>query len=151
MTVGKTNQSGKHLTSVAWPDVHELLTKYNAEDNSECDSESGLEDSDLGKVTCRSSLICAYVARSTPVPERDTPSQCLEEGKREDNVPGTKALKTSYATTVNLQIAGSGRITSFSNAQVSLTQTLAPVADTQGMRRVSINGCNLSLQNCKRP
>ncbi|XP_036417146.1 uncharacterized protein plekhg2 isoform X2 [Colossoma macropomum] len=159
LTVGKTNHGGKHLTSIAWPDVHELLTKYNPEDNSECDMltsslcpESGQEDSELGKATCRSSLICAYVARTPPVPERDTLSQCSEEGKREDSVPlqGNKTLKTSYATTVNLQIAGSGRITSFSNAQVSLTQTLAPVTDTQGIRRVSINGCSLSLPNCKR-
>ncbi|XP_034556248.1 proline-rich protein 36-like [Notolabrus celidotus] len=52
--------------------------------------------------------------------------------------------KTSYATTVNLQIAGSGRITSFSTAQVSLTQTLQGGAGAAGQgpvtRRVSING-----------
>ncbi|XP_078103280.1 uncharacterized protein LOC144515955 isoform X1 [Sander vitreus] len=54
--------------------------------------------------------------------------------------------KTSYATTVNLQIAGSGRITSFSTAQVSLTQTLQGGAEARGpgqgqmTRRVSING-----------
>nr|XP_020514002.1 uncharacterized protein LOC110002689 isoform X2 [Labrus bergylta] len=54
--------------------------------------------------------------------------------------------KTSYATTVNLQIAGSGRITSFSTAQVSLTQTLQGGAGAGGQgqgqmtRRVSING-----------
>lgn len=52
--------------------------------------------------------------------------------------------KTSYATTVNLQIAGSGRITSFSTAQVSLTQTLQGGAGGPGQgqvtRRVSING-----------
>ncbi|XP_029374353.1 uncharacterized protein plekhg2 isoform X2 [Echeneis naucrates] len=66
--------------------------------------------------------------------------------------------KTSYATTVNLQIAGSGRITSFSTAQVSLTQTLqgGAVGPEQGqmVRRVSINGLShLSSplpQNCDR-
>lgn len=56
--------------------------------------------------------------------------------------PGSQ--KTSYATTVNLRIAGSGRITSFSTAQVSLTQTLqgGVGGPTQGQvaRRVSING-----------
>nr|XP_033486481.1 mucin-12 isoform X4 [Epinephelus lanceolatus] len=68
--------------------------------------------------------------------------------------------KTSYATTVNLQIAGSGRITSFSTAQVSLTQTLQGGAGAGGpgqgqmARRVSINGLShlpppLS-QNCNR-
>lgn len=58
--------------------------------------------------------------------------------------PKAASQKTSYATTVNLQIAGSGRITSFSTAQVSLTQTLqgGAGAGAQGQvtRRVSING-----------
>ncbi|XP_029284307.1 mucin-17-like [Cottoperca gobio] len=68
--------------------------------------------------------------------------------------------KTSYATTVNLQIAGSGRITSFSTAQVSLTQTLqggaGAVVPGQGQmtRRVSINGLSHLAsplpQNCNR-
>ncbi|XP_034024121.1 uncharacterized protein plekhg2 isoform X2 [Thalassophryne amazonica] len=70
--------------------------------------------------------------------------------------PGNQ--KTSYATTVNLQIAGSGRITSFSTAQVSLTQTLQGGSGGPGQvqveRRVSINGLShlpSSLpQNCKR-
>ncbi|XP_055369832.1 mucin-2 [Betta splendens] len=66
--------------------------------------------------------------------------------------------KTSYATTVNLRIAGSGRITSFSTAQVSLKQTLqggvGGVAQGQTARRVSVNGLShlpspLS-QNCSR-
>lgn len=55
--------------------------------------------------------------------------------------------KPSYATTINLQIAGSGKITSFSTAQVSLTQTLqggtgAP-GQGQEIRRVSMNGLSL--------
>lgn len=64
--------------------------------------------------------------------------------------------KPSYATTVNLQIAGSGRITSFSTAQVSLTQTLQGGAGApgQGIRRVSINGLSPLPsplpQNCNR-
>ncbi|XP_045929333.1 mucin-17 isoform X3 [Micropterus dolomieu] len=68
--------------------------------------------------------------------------------------------KTSYATTVNLQIAGSGRITSFSTAQVSLTQTLQGGAGAGGpgqgqvTRRVSINGLSHLAsplpQNCNR-
>lgn len=56
--------------------------------------------------------------------------------------PGSQ--KTSYATTVNLRIAGSGRITSFSTAQVSLTQTLqggvGVPAQGQVARRVSVSG-----------
>uniref|UniRef100_UPI0037E76E8A mucin-4 isoform X2 n=1 Tax=Semicossyphus pulcher TaxID=241346 RepID=UPI0037E76E8A len=63
--------------------------------------------------------------------------------------------KSSYATTVNLQIAGSGRITSFSTAQVSLTQTLqGGPGQGQVTRRVSINGLSHLpsplYQNCNR-
>lgn len=159
-TARKTTDAGKHLTNFNWPEVHELPSVYNTEDRSQCNllpssscPETGQEDSELGKATCRNSLICAYVAHATPVPEKDTQIQHSDDGKQVDNVPikETKTtLKTSYATTVNLQIAGSGRIASFSNAQVSLTQTLAPVIESQGTRRVSINSCTLSLQNCKR-
>ncbi|AWO99459.1 putative pleckstrin -likey domain-containing family G member 2-like [Scophthalmus maximus] len=49
--------------------------------------------------------------------------------------------KTSYATTVNLQIAGSGRITSLSTAQVSLTQTLQAGAGAGGSGQGQMN-CN---------
>lgn len=157
---GKTTDAEKHLTHFNWPEVYNLPTTYNTEDMSQCNvlpssscHETEQEDSELGKATCRSSLICAYVAQTTPAPEKDTYSQCSNDRTQVDNLPiqGIKTpLKASYATTVNLQIAGSGRIASFSNAQVSLTQTLAPVTESQGMRRVSINGCTLSIQNCKR-
>ncbi|XP_046718873.1 uncharacterized protein plekhg2 isoform X1 [Silurus meridionalis] len=157
---GKSTDAEKQLTHFNWPQVHELPPVYNTVDNSQCNllpspssPETEQGDSELGKGTCRSSLICAYVAQATSVPEKDTYIQPSDDRKQVDNVPtqGTKTqLKTSYATTVNLQIAGSGRIASFSNAQVSLTQTLAPVTESQGMRRVSINGCTLSMQNCKR-
>nr|XP_694345.6 pleckstrin homology domain-containing family G member 2 [Danio rerio] len=147
--------SGKHFTGISWPDVHDLLIKYT-EPNTEANALSCTEiepgDMDGTEPTCRSTLICPYVAPASPI-ERDTPIQCQTEAKTEDCVPnqGSKTtLKTSYATTVNLQIAGSGRIASFSNAQVSLTQTLTPVADSQSRRRVSINSCNFSMQNCKR-
>nr|XP_020478353.1 mucin-17-like isoform X2 [Monopterus albus] len=73
--------------------------------------------------------------------------------------PGTQ--RTSYATTVNLQIAGSGRITSFSTAQVSLTQTLEVGAEAGGpgpgqvVRRVNINGLphlpSPLPQDCNKP
>ncbi|XP_027031020.2 uncharacterized protein plekhg2 isoform X1 [Tachysurus fulvidraco] len=159
-TAGKTNEAGKQLTNFNWPELPEMSSDCNTKDNSQrkplpstsC-PEAGHEDSELGKATCQSSLICAYVAPATPIPEKNTHIQCTDDGKQVDNVlmQGIKSpLKTSYATTVNLQIAGSGRIASFSNAQVSLTQTLAPVTESQGMRKVSINGCTLSLQNCKR-
>uniref|UniRef100_A0A671LBE2 Serine/arginine repetitive matrix protein 2-like n=1 Tax=Sinocyclocheilus anshuiensis TaxID=1608454 RepID=A0A671LBE2_9TELE len=154
LTTERTSHSGKHFTSIAWPDVHDMLTKYNTEPNTESDAlsctETEKDDIEISESTCWSTLICPYVAPANP---NMSPIQCPTEGKTEDSVPnqGSKTtLKTSYATTVNLQIAGSGRIASFSNAQVSLTQTLSPVADSQSRRRVSINSCNFSMQNCKR-
>uniref|UniRef100_A0A9J7X7X0 Pleckstrin homology domain containing, family G (with RhoGef domain) member 2 n=1 Tax=Cyprinus carpio carpio TaxID=630221 RepID=A0A9J7X7X0_CYPCA len=156
LTTERTSHSGKHFTSIAWPDVHDMLTKYNTEPSTEPDAlsctETEQDDKEVAESTCRSTLICPYVAPANPN-IRESPIQCPTEGKTEDSVTnqGSKTtLKTSYATTVNLQIAGSGRIASFSNAQVSLTQTLSPLADSQSRRRVSINSCNFSMQNCKR-
>ncbi|XP_016144197.1 uncharacterized protein [Sinocyclocheilus grahami] len=144
LTTERTSHSGKHFSSIAWPDVHDMLTKYKTEPNTESDAlsctETEKDDIEISESTCRSTLICPYVAPANP---NMSPIQCPTEGKTEDSVPnqGSKTtLKTSYATTVNLQIAGSGRIASFSNAQVSLTQTLSPVADSQSRRRVSISG-----------
>uniref|UniRef100_A0A671S6Q9 Uncharacterized LOC107662784 n=1 Tax=Sinocyclocheilus anshuiensis TaxID=1608454 RepID=A0A671S6Q9_9TELE len=156
LTTERTTLSGKHFTSIAWPDVHDMLTKYNTEPSTEtvalsC-TETEQDDIEVAESTCRSTLICPYVAPANPN-LRESPIQCPIEGKTEESIPnqGSKTtLKTSYATTVNLQIAGSGRIATFSNAQVSLTQTLSPVADSQSRRRVSINSCNFSMQNCKR-
>ncbi|XP_057207072.1 uncharacterized protein LOC130564737 [Triplophysa rosa] len=142
--------SGKHFTSIAWPDVHDLLSKYNTEPGVETDTLSCTtteqDDIKLAETTCRSTLICPYVGQTSPDCEKDIAIQFTSENKTKDDVPSQGAkttFKTSYATTVNLQIAGSGRIASFSNAQVSLTQTLAPVTDSQNRRRVSINSCNL--------
>lgn len=49
--------------------------------------------------------------------------------------------KASYSTTVNIQIGGSGRISSFSNAQVSLTH---PLSATLEQRRVNGGGAETS-------
>ncbi|XP_077579446.1 uncharacterized protein plekhg2 [Stigmatopora nigra] len=67
--------------------------------------------------------------------------------------PGKAANgRTSYATTVNLQIAGSGRITSFGSARVSVSQT--PPGELQAARRPSVNGPSYSSSavshNCGR-
>lgn len=149
----RSTHSGKHFTSIAWPDVHDLLSKYNTEPDTMSCSTTEQDDVKLADSTCRSTLICPYVAQTSPDCEKDTPIQFTRENKTKEDVlnQGAKTtLKTSYATTVNLQIAGSGRIASFSNAQVSLTQTLAPVTDSQNRRRVSINSCNFTMQDCKR-
>ncbi|XP_037123269.1 mucin-5AC isoform X1 [Syngnathus acus] len=109
-------------------------------------------DAELEEGSCRSHLICAYVgpeakwARALPSSPPDAPRQtcrarsppraavCAPSARR------ASAQKTSYATTVNLQIAGSGRITSFSTAHVSVSQT-PPAAGGQipTARRVSVN------------
>ncbi|KAM8905298.1 uncharacterized protein AB9W97_008526 isoform 2-T2 [Spinachia spinachia] len=137
---------------------------------------SGWGDPELREGDCRSQLICAYVARtsSSHLPFSASPPASPDQhhlyqsmaptSPRTFSPPRTspppftffnhpnkqESQKTSYATTVNLQIAGSGRITSFSTGQVSLTQSLqggaggaapgpAPGAG-QCTRRVSING-----------
>ncbi|XP_029923211.1 mucin-5AC-like isoform X3 [Myripristis murdjan] len=223
LTPGKGTLTGQHFTSVPWPDVRELLTKYDGADSPDrspastiivsspsalsasshtiiaspdsLSSPSGTQtewgDPELEEGNCRSQLICAYVARPSSV--QNPASSCLvlsspgmtfpppphyhhqnHQPQAKPQPQGQKATsplsltpsplstnpsplssdhptptkpgnqKTSYATTVNLQIAGSGRITSFSTAQVSLTQTLQTGAggpgQGQGPRRVSING-----------
>ncbi|MEQ2218992.1 hypothetical protein XENOCAPTIV_011056 [Xenoophorus captivus] len=202
-TPGKGAISGQHFTSVPWPDVQELSSKYNGTDSPETsvtptaplspvqrisslgptDSQSERVGPELEEGTCRNQLICAYVARPSHQ-QNVSSSSCLilsptgltsssPESHQQYNlhaqrepqvttsppasaVPSSSPLgssplskqgnqKASYATTVNLQIAGSGRITSFSTAQVSLTQTLQggagpPGSQEQLARRVSING-----------
>ncbi|KAM9317870.1 uncharacterized protein KZ484_022305 [Pholidichthys leucotaenia] len=206
LTTGKSNLSRQHFTSVPWPDVRELSSKYNGRDSPNSDvsisspapisqshplitsSQTHWGDPELEEGTCRSQLICAYVAR--PSCKQNLTSSCLVLSPSEPTSPPSSPYqhhnhllepqiattttpappvappfqakspplhfppssptkqgtqRTSYATTVNLQIAGSGRITSFSTAQVSLTQTLqggtgAAGGQGQVVRRVSING-----------
>lgn len=124
-------------------------------------------DPDPEEGTCRSQLICAYVGRPlpqqsvspplfsfhpqpqvqidltmAPSPSAPPPSPPLSSGQSSPSRQQNQ--RSSYATTVNLQIGGSGRIKSFSTAQVSLTQTLQGGASVGGagqtLRRVSING-----------
>ncbi|KAF3848192.1 hypothetical protein F7725_021220 [Dissostichus mawsoni] len=192
LSPGKGTQ---HFTSVPWPDVRELSSKYNIADVLDestsstiiATSPSSLSewgDPELDEGSCRSQLICAYVARpsceqntlSSPGVTSPVPYQNHNYQSQTPPIPSiplsaspsplpfahsspTKNQKTSYATTVNLQIAGSGRITSFSTAQVSLTQTLQggalPGGQVEGMsRRVSINGLSHLPsplpQNCNR-
>lgn len=196
---GESNHVVQHLTSVPWPDARELSNKHNGTDNldrpatiatspplsslsptrltspgpSENQTDWGVPDLEEG--SCRSQLICAYVA--PPLHEQSVSSSCMsspllppfqlqppvQSSTPTPPLPSSpsssssspplhahsfpdkqKNHKTSYATTVNFQIGGSGRITSFSTAQVSLTQTLQGGAggpgQGQAMRRVSING-----------
>lgn len=189
---GKSSHCGQHFTSVSWPDVEELSIKYNGTDGSNTNEPStiiasssfstlshGLQtsspttsncqtdwgDPQLAQDSCRTQLICAYVARpsqernlsATPQPQvlsastSPTPSVGSTFSPSSSPLPFSnskqKNHKSSYATTINLQIAGSGKITSFSTAQVSLTQTLQGGAGAPGqgqeIRRVSVNGLSL--------
>ncbi|XP_030400203.1 pleckstrin homology domain-containing family G member 2 [Gopherus evgoodei] len=60
---------------------------------------------------------------------------------RVDSARDTGPHRASYSTTVNIQIGGSGRIASFSNAQVSLTHPLLAAPGQHSARR--INGSTL--------
>ncbi|CAM2110355.1 unnamed protein product [Caretta caretta] len=60
---------------------------------------------------------------------------------RGDLARDTGPHRASYSTTVNIQIGGSGRIASFSNAQVSLTHPLLAAPGQPSTRR--INGSTL--------
>lgn len=117
---------------------------------------------DLEGRNCRSQLICAFVSRSAH--EESISSSCMNcpslspfhpqaqvqlsvttpplPSAPPSSTSKQRNLRSSYATTVNLQIGGSGQIKSFSTAQVSLTQTLQGGGPGQGqtVRRVSING-----------
>ncbi|KAM4743236.1 uncharacterized protein FYW61_001786 isoform 2-T2 [Anableps anableps] len=211
---GKGAISGQHFTSVPWPDVRELSSKYNGADSPETsvtptastspvhlitspgptDCQADWGDPELEEGNCRTQLICAYVTRpshqqtvssssclifspsglTSPTPEsHQLHNLQLQRQPQATNtlpapsVPSPTPLrssplskqgnqKASYATTVNLQIAGSGRITSFSTAQVSLTQTLQggagpPRSQEQMARRVSINGLSPVPQRFNRP
>ncbi|XP_054649417.1 mucin-12-like [Dunckerocampus dactyliophorus] len=132
-------------------------------------SQADWGDPELEEGNCRSQLICAYVGGppqeqnlySSPCVALSSPSAAHNQsqlnapsqvhvGNVEASVPSlasslTKVSnqKTSYATTVNLQIAGSGRITSFSTAHVSVSQPLqggSGSGQLQIARRVSVNG-----------
>lgn len=206
-TPGKSASSGQHFTSVPWPDVRELSTKYNGTESPETSVTPTAPESPVHLVpslglaeglaewgdpepeegSCRSQLICAYVARPShqPTVSSSSSSACLifssppPESQQHNDLqvhrrpqsttspPATPTplrsspspkqgnQKASYATTVNLQIAGSGRITSFSTAQVSLTQTLQGGAGPPGSqevmaRRVSINGLSPVPQRINR-
>lgn len=86
---------------------------------------------------------------TAPPPPSAPPSLALSPPQQPSGQSSTskqRSQRSSYATTVNLQIGGSGQIKSFSTAQVSLTQTLQGGASAGGagqgqtVRRVSING-----------
>ncbi|MGH0178272.1 UNVERIFIED_CONTAM: hypothetical protein FKN15_076742 [Acipenser sinensis] len=148
------NLGTQEIATLAWPAVRQLRTKYGME-KEDCSPEREEPpelEPDPPSGTCRSSLVCPYMGdpQRLPVGLADRSStHCSSSGDQaQDNCRGG-GLKTSYSTTVNLQIGGSGRIASFSIAQVSLTQTLAVVPESLSARRVNVHGYTVeSSTNC---
>ncbi|XP_057694428.1 mucin-2-like [Corythoichthys intestinalis] len=161
----------EHTISQPWLD-------YNSTSSPTFHSSTATDWGDLQpeQGSCRSQLICAYVGG--PPQQPDFAPSCvvlslppashhqiyqvqLQEAPNVGPSASTTSCpslnkasnqKTSYATTVNLQIAGSGRITSFSTAHVSVSQT--PLGELPRPRRVSVNGLSYAsspvTQNCGR-
>ncbi|XP_078517448.1 pleckstrin homology domain-containing family G member 2 [Lissotriton helveticus] len=161
---GGGSLSSHELTCIHWPDVRELRSKYVGHENHEelnfqkkaderCASSPTIvkyREDDVGRPEERK-LLVDNVALCVPVQETVTnvsADELLYTPDREDS-PETQdkgLLKASYSTTVNIQIGGSGRIASFSNAQVSLTHPFLAAPESQNVRRVNINGGPLDTQ-----
>uniref|UniRef100_A0A8C4RBV4 Pleckstrin homology domain containing, family G (with RhoGef domain) member 2 n=1 Tax=Erpetoichthys calabaricus TaxID=27687 RepID=A0A8C4RBV4_ERPCA len=145
------NLSSPEFNCLDWPDFQELQMKSSSSENGDCTLKGAGENTSWEEEvrppsrSCRSTVICAYVASPQAVePELLKKSSTLPNHGTGDavhpNANSTKGIgKASYSTTVNLQIGGSGKIASFSNAQVSLTQTLVTVPESQSIRRINVN------------
>ncbi|KAM3910903.1 pleckstrin homology domain-containing family G member 2 [Leptodactylus fuscus] len=154
--------STHELTSIHWPDVRELRTKYGPfkpqkSTNLEKTHDSrpstsfrqckSLDDGPNLFFNDTSSLNFA-ASHSPTVETGESPEQYESTEKLDSSDAKEKAtLKASYSTTVNIQIGGSGRIASFSNAQVSLTHPLLQAPETLSSRKININGSTLEHKN----
>ncbi|KAM4641463.1 uncharacterized protein O3C94_015835 [Discoglossus pictus] len=151
-----TDSLGSHeLTSIHWPDVRELRSKYGplkAHEPISHQKRVGVKSPAL--VRAFKSLDEASNRCMKRVSSLDTatthslamelPKTTSHGGSAESSDTRDKAIpKTSYSTTVNIQIGGSGRIASFSNAQVSLTHPLLYAPESQTIRKININGSTL--------
>nr|XP_008122084.1 PREDICTED: pleckstrin homology domain-containing family G member 2 isoform X2 [Anolis carolinensis] len=98
------------LSGIKWPNVPGLCLKYvNRERRVNPPAEEG-----------------------DGCPKPDSPTNV--DGARP---PEKSQQRVSYSTTVNIQIGGSGRIASFSNAQVSLTHPLQATPEPLSLRKVN--------------
>nr|XP_033811949.1 pleckstrin homology domain-containing family G member 2 isoform X1 [Geotrypetes seraphini] len=144
--------SSPELTRINWPHVRDLRSKYVALEN-----DDGL---DLQRKAEQKQI-------TSPVPSRALHDGSWGLGQMEESSatghalapdgikdvvecqtavsenPDKSPFKTSYSTTVNIQIGGSGRIASFNNAQVSLTHPFLTAPESQSMRKICINGSTL--------
>ncbi|XP_025024171.1 pleckstrin homology domain-containing family G member 2 [Python bivittatus] len=102
------------LGSIRWPNVPDLRLKYVSQEGWSGPQRLQFE-----------------VGERCP---KRAPSLSLDTARSPEKGP----QKASYSTTVNIQIGGSGRIASFSNAQVSLTHPLsATLEQLGGLRRAN--------------
>ncbi|XP_077788537.1 pleckstrin homology domain-containing family G member 2 isoform X2 [Podarcis muralis] len=112
-TLPPRGSPGSHeIGSIKWPNVPGLCLKYVGRECRPSSQRRPLEGEGC--------------------PESDSPistdlAQLSEKSQQ----------RASYSTTVNIQIGGSGRIASFSNAQVSLTHPLLPTPDQPSVRKVN--------------
>ncbi|KAG8552765.1 hypothetical protein GDO81_003044 [Engystomops pustulosus] len=150
--------STHELTSIHWPDVRELRTKYGPfkvpkSTKNDLRSPSSFrqcksldEGSDLF-FNNTSSL--HFAASQSPMEEPCESAEHYESTEKLDfsDAKEKATLRASYSTTVNIQIGGSGRIASFSNAQVSLTRPLHQAPGTLSPRKININGSTLEHKN----
>ncbi|XP_066494250.1 pleckstrin homology domain-containing family G member 2 [Tiliqua scincoides] len=101
-------RSAHELGSIKWPNVPGLCSKYVSREQ-----RSGPQRREPEGEDCAVGNVDA--------------AQNAEKGQQ----------RTSYSTTVNIQIGGSGRIASFSKAQVSLTHPLLPTPEQPSIRKVN--------------
>ncbi|KAM9323930.1 pleckstrin homology domain-containing family G member 2 [Gastrophryne carolinensis] len=150
--------STHELTSIHWPDVRELRTKYGPLKSPKSNTQERKYDLrsptpfrqckslDEGtNLPSRNAVLLSPVPSHSPTIERNEtvkPYSSIEKWDSSDTKDKT-TLKASYSTTVNIQIGGSGRIASFSNAQVSLTHPLLQAPEYPSSRKININGSTL--------
>ncbi|KAM4696408.1 uncharacterized protein WCC33_015177 [Rhinophrynus dorsalis] len=150
--------SSHELTSIHWPDVRELRSKYGPlkvqkaptpHKRADISSTAFLKPSkslDEGAKRCpkRVASLDSAVPHTLVIKPQKNMSPCGSAEKWDSCDTKEKAnLRASYSTTVNIQIGGSGRIASFSNAQVSLTHPLLHAPESQTVRKININGSTL--------
>ncbi|XP_075692784.1 pleckstrin homology domain-containing family G member 2 [Rhinoderma darwinii] len=150
--------STHELTNIHWPDVRELRTKYvpfktqkstNLEKKYDLRSPSSFRqcksmDEGPNLFSNPTSFLNIADPHSPTVESREIIEHYESTEKLDSSDTKEKAtLKASYSTTVNIQIGGSGRIASFSNAQVSLTHPLLQAPETLSSRKININGSTL--------
>ncbi|XP_063794035.1 uncharacterized protein LOC134949410 [Pseudophryne corroboree] len=150
--------STHELTSIHWPDVRELRTKYgplkyqkstNTEKKFDLRPPASFRkckslDEGPKLFPKNASSLSPATSHYPTVATREGVQHCGSTERWDSSDTKEKAAsRASYSTTVNIQIGGSGRIASFSNAQVSLTHPLLQAPECLSSRKININGSTL--------